>query len=117
MIRLILVVILVAIIVTLIYTKHSYFTKKRKLIIGIIYMIILSSAIVYEFSFGNEEQKNIDKIIAFNQGETLICGTYEVSKNEFRYNGGTMVFLSNRDELKAISLPISECNMKKSFKE
>lgn len=113
-IRILAIVIFIAALGSLFYYKSEKFNLASKLILGILCIVLLASIVFYELSLEKQSEANREVLNAFNQGKTLICKDYEVTKEQFNFVGGTKVF-SAKEEFKGLSgviLSVEECRIK-----
>ena len=115
MIRLILFIIIVVIFVILFSSKTKTLSKKAK--IGLVSMLVLLLAVGYIHEVQNyqQNQKNQETISAFRQGKILLCEEdIEISQKDFIYISGTLSFVPNNTNTKnkGLVLELSECRVK-----
>lgn len=80
----------------------------------IVVLIVLVGGIAFYF-FGILEQKSAkkvsDKVLAFEQGKTLVCGAQKVSNQTHNLARGTLVFLGKTDENRGNKIELRACEI------
>ncbi|MFV0480371.1 MAG: hypothetical protein ACK5LP_00125 [Campylobacteraceae bacterium] len=113
-IYIILVVLASVILALLITIKSENFSTKNKIIVGVLFVLLVISVIIYELN-STKDTNNLKEVVnAFNQGKELTCKDYQVNSTRFNYVGGTMVFMgkNNITELKGVTLFAKDCEIK-----
>ncbi|MDO5045420.1 hypothetical protein [Campylobacter sp.] len=107
-----LVVILVAIL--LFSVSDEKISKKSKILIAVIVVVLGSLAYIYESAFEESQAKKRELLSSFNQGKILKCGEFEVSNKKFNYEFGTSSFVAKREfkELSSVIIEIDKCEAK-----
>ena len=102
------------VIVGFFFLSLHYFTeltKYQKTIVTIVVLTIVLSAIGFN-KYSNAERKNmLNVVMKFNQGETIICESFEVNKQNYTLSIGTYTFIG-KENTKNYSKMISasSCN-------
>ncbi|MDE7217031.1 MAG: hypothetical protein K2N20_02925 [Helicobacter sp.] len=80
----------------------------------IVVFIVLVGGIAFWF-FGDIEQKSAkkvsDKVLAFEQGRTLVCGAQKVSNQTHNLSHGTLVFVGKTDENRGSKVELRGCEI------
>jgi hypothetical protein len=109
-IRVVLTVVLLLILVFALYPKNGGFTLAKRIIVGILMLLLISVITFYETGYTKRSRLNRELLNAFNQNKTLICGKHEITFTDFIFVGGTQVFTyKDRGE---IIVPIDNCKVK-----
>jgi len=87
------------IILVALLSQANILTSRGKSVIFAILMMIVSSAILYEFMFSKKEEKNRTIINAFNQGKSIICLEKTVSNQDYNLELGTLSFMAKPDKI------------------
>jgi hypothetical protein len=114
LIRIIAVSILALILLSFLYSKSEKLGKRSKFIALLLSVLLIFLIVFYEITLERQTKAHRELLDAFNQGKTLICGTYEVSGDKFNFSGGTKVFLGKESikELQGVMIQIDKCELK-----
>ena len=110
--QIILGVIFIVILIALL-SQADVLTARGKSVIFAILMMIVASAILYEFMFSKTEEKNRAMINAFNQGKTIVCMDKTVTQDSYNLERGTLSFMAKPDkkELAGTIYSIKDCKI------
>lgn len=85
--------------------------KKTKPFFIILLIIFIIFAVLFESKNLKLSDKKQDLLYAFNQGKTLKCKDFNVSKEHFNYEFGTSSFVAKSKEFKGLVLDIRKCEL------
>ncbi len=107
-------ILFVIILLTLFAAQFEKISHKRKMHILKIAALIILLSWLYQNMILNQTQQRRAKVIAFEQGKTLICKEQAISKKFFYYESGTQSFLTNdkNNSSAKIIYPIQDCHIK-----
>ena len=112
MVREILFFVFVVLVLGLLWTvDHEKISKRLKLGVTIVALILGGAAWTYEKEVGEREAATTNALNKFNRGETLKCGEISVNKSEFNYEFGTASFVAKREAKNVATkiVPIKNC--------
>ena len=102
------------IILAILLSQSKLLTSRGQTVVFALAMMILASAILYEFMFSKTEQQNRDLINAFTQGKSIICKEATVTQENYILERGTLSFMAKSDNKKitGIIYSIEDCSIK-----
>lgn len=108
----ILLILLIAIVLgILLYAVfRNRFTKRNKIILSVLFVVIVILLGVYTIRQDDRSQKTADLIAQFNRGETLQCGEFEINSKDFNLISGTLSFVGKQNtQMQGQTIPMSKC--------
>ncbi len=102
------------IILVALLTQANILTARGKSVIFAILMMMVASAILYEFMVSKTEEKNRSIINAFNQGKSITCMDKTVTSKNYNLEIGTLSFMAkpNIKEIAGEVYSIKDCKLK-----
>ena len=98
------------VILAILLSQSQLFTARSKTVVFTLSMMVLVSAILYEFMVSKTEQQNRTLINAFKQGKTIICNDAIVTHGNYNLESGTLSFMPKN--IAGTIYSIEECSIK-----
>ncbi|RDU63121.1 hypothetical protein [Helicobacter sp. MIT 14-3879] len=94
--------ILIILIVSIIIGSFLYFTlkdrvdRKRYIILGILFVILIFIIVIYTHISDKQNQKYTNIIAEFNRGEDILCSGITLNNKNFTFTNGTLSFTGKK---------------------
>ncbi len=102
------------VILAILLSQSQLLTARGKTVVFTLFMMVIASAILYEFMFSKTEQQNRTLINAFNQGKTIICKETIVTQENYNLERGTLSFMAKatKKNITGTIYSIEDCSIK-----
>jgi hypothetical protein len=110
----ILVIIAVAIIITFMVYAIANKIRNHKIISILLFLILIIIISIFTNIQRNTEKQHAKIINLFNRNKIIICDEIKVSKKDFNFISGTLVFMGKeKSDFQAQIIPLNECSLEK----
>ncbi len=94
-----------------------FFTElTKRLKMAIVLSLVLGWFLIFVYSLYQDGKRKKHEVLLFNfrHGKNLICNKVKVSKKEFNFISGTLVFVGKEgSEVEGLVVPLDRCEVEK----